>query len=203
MKLRIIKRGSQNNWDRITKRKNKDHIFVEDDVNNILKDTLDYTMFKNYHGDNNVQEVEYNIPILKQDDCKTLQDENALQKEDDYYDTIQDEDEDKSFKEEEAGNTLKETEEDKNKDKYFQEEEDNTSQDHVKAKYLKGRNEGDTPVYKLCTSFDCWGPRMLKVWKKRDGGRATSGSWSPSGKRNGGRFASGSWNHFWNHMGES
>ena len=203
MRLRILKRGSQNNLDRITKRTNDDNTFIEDDVNNIYKEALDYTMLRNYHGDNNVQEEECNKKFPNQDNYNTSQNENPSQKEDDYYDEFQDEYEDKSFQEEEAGNIVQETEEDQDKDKYSQKEDDNTSQDDDEAKYLKGRNKDDKPFYKLCTSFKCWGPRMLKVWKKRDGGRATSGSWSPSGKRNGGRFASGSWNHFWNHMRES
>ena len=205
MRLRILKRGSQNNLDRITKRTNDDNTFIEDNVNNIYKEALDQPMVKYDHGDNIVKEETGYETFLNKgnyDSSQVNKDENMLQKEDDSYDKFQGKDKYKYDKENEAGNTLQEREEDPDKGQFFQEEENNTLQDDDEAKYFKGRNEVNKSFYKLCTSFNCWKPRMLKVWKKRDGGRATSGSWSPSGKRNGGRLTLGSWNHFWNHMRE-
>ena len=187
--LRMLKRGSQNNWDRITKRRNHDN--VKDDDNNSYKEELENIMLKENNEDNIAQEKECNGPFLSHDNYTSLQvynDENPLQQEDDFYTEFQAEDEDQTAAEEQAGNTVQEREEG---NQYFQKGKNYFFQDDVEAKYIQEMNEVNTPIYNLCTSFKCWGPRMLKVWGKKDGGRATSGSWNPAGKRNGETW--GSW----------
>ena len=74
----------------------------------------------------------------------------------------------------------------------FQKVKHNHIQDDLEPK-IQERNEVKPPTYNLCTSFNCLGPRMLKVWEKRDGGRATSGSWNLAGKRHGVSTTLGSW----------
>ena len=188
--LSMLRRGNRNNWNRISKRRNQGN--VKDDDKNSYKEELDNTLLKENNGDNIVQENECNGAFLSQDNYTPLQvynDENPFQQEDDFFTEFEAEDEDQTDEKEEARNTVQETEGGKQN---FQKVKHNLIQDDLEPK-IQERNEVKPSTYNLCTSFNCWGPRMLKVWKKRDGGRATSGSWNPAGKRDGVSRTLGSW----------
>ena len=128
----LLKRADQNNLDRITKRRNDEISSVRDDDNSIFKEGLDNSMLKENYGDNIVQETDFDETFPNQVNCITFQvykDENPLRNENYYDNKFQEDKKDKTDQEEKTDNTEQEREEDQYKYRYFPEEENSSFQD--------------------------------------------------------------------------
>ena len=216
---RIAKKGNHNNWNRISKREEVDHInqnsstfqaeqhkitdqdetdentFQEGVKANTAQEENEYNTSKEYDENNNGQYINKGDTLHEEDDKAFLFEWDLLPIiKGEEEDSVQQNDKDIPDENVDHNKLSKDLEYDNIK---FL----NLCKSLKCERSPKRRNKLMMPVHKWKGTGDLGreeegkiiGQRSVRIWGKRDGGRATSGSWNPAGKRFGGRQTSGSW----------